>query len=252
MANRASQCRSAVAASSNTSHRHLTPGCALQSCFVKAHAIATQILGACREGGDLLALPEGSLRKAVFLLPGVCLGHAGALVLVPILQPRVAASLAAAAALSRRQMMPGRFHAACARAHYVVVITVFNRRISCEKWQDAPANKLQVKAAKILPLVGLPRSNQDPVECGLGTRCFYRALPARGERTPNDDMTQSSNRKNDKLTITAETCSLQRGRFSVNTGEMTVRKETGSAPYRHPTDRCYVHDSDFGHLRPAP
>lgn len=46
---------------------------------------------------NLLSLPEGPLREAVLLLPGICLGHAGALML-PLL-PRFPRTLAAAPTL---------------------------------------------------------------------------------------------------------------------------------------------------------
>jgi hypothetical protein len=35
-----------------------------------------------------------------------------------------------------------------------------------------------VKAAKILPLVGLARSKQDPINCGHGAQYTYRPPPA--------------------------------------------------------------------------
>ena len=40
-----------------------------------------------------------------------------------------------------------------------------------------PADKLQVKAAKFLPLVGLARSKQDPINRGHGAQCLYRPPP---------------------------------------------------------------------------
>ena len=41
-----------------------------------------------------------------------------------------------------------------------------------------PADKLQLKAAIILRLVGLARSKQDPVNCGHGAQYLYRPPPA--------------------------------------------------------------------------
>jgi hypothetical protein len=41
-----------------------------------------------------------------------------------------------------------------------------------------PRAKLHVKAGKVLPLVGLARSKQDPVTCGCGAQYLYRPPPA--------------------------------------------------------------------------
>ncbi len=41
-----------------------------------------------------------------------------------------------------------------------------------------PADKLQLKAAIILPLVGLARSKQDPINGGHGAQYLYCPLPA--------------------------------------------------------------------------
>ena len=41
-----------------------------------------------------------------------------------------------------------------------------------------PAGKLQVQAAKFLPLVGLARSKQDPINLGHGAQYLYRPPPA--------------------------------------------------------------------------
>ena len=41
-----------------------------------------------------------------------------------------------------------------------------------------PADKLQLKAAAILPLVGLARSKQDPINRGHGAQYLYRPPPA--------------------------------------------------------------------------
>ncbi len=41
-----------------------------------------------------------------------------------------------------------------------------------------PANKLQVKAAIILPRDGLTRSKQDPINGGHGAQYLYRPPPA--------------------------------------------------------------------------
>ncbi len=40
------------------------------------------------------------------------------------------------------------------------------------------ADKLQLKAATILPLVGLARSKQDPINRGHGAQYLYRPSPA--------------------------------------------------------------------------
>ncbi len=40
------------------------------------------------------------------------------------------------------------------------------------------ADKLHVKAAKFLPLVGLARSKQDPINRGHGAQDLYRPPPA--------------------------------------------------------------------------
>ena len=41
-----------------------------------------------------------------------------------------------------------------------------------------PADKLQLKAATILPLVGLARSKQDPINGGHGAQYLYHPPPA--------------------------------------------------------------------------
>ena len=46
-----------------------------------------------------------------------------------------------------------------------MIITNIIRRIPCQKRQGASADMLQMKAAKILPLVGLVRSKQPWVRC---------------------------------------------------------------------------------------
>ena len=49
---------------------------------------------------------------------------------------------------------------------------------TCQKRQGAPADKLHIKAAKILPLVGLARSKQDPINRGHGAQSLFRHPPA--------------------------------------------------------------------------
>ncbi len=44
-----------------------------------------------------------------------------------------------------------------------------------------PADKLQPKAATILPLVGVARSKQDPINRGHSAQCWYRPPPARAK-----------------------------------------------------------------------
>ena len=50
-------------------------------------------------------------------------------------------------------------------------------RFSCRR-QGASADKLHVKAAKFLPLVGLARSKQDLFNRGHGAQYLYRPPPA--------------------------------------------------------------------------
>ena len=52
---------------------------------------------------------------------------------------------------------------------------------SCQSRQGASADKVQVKAAKVLPLVGLARSKQDPINYGHGAQYLY-CLPPAGAR----------------------------------------------------------------------
>ena len=44
------------------------------------------------------------------------------------------------------------------------------KRFSCQSRQGAAADKLQVKAVKVLPLVGHARSKQDPINRGHGAQ----------------------------------------------------------------------------------
>ena len=55
----------------------------------------------------------------------------------------------------------------------ILILTPF----SCRR-QGASADKLHVKAAKFLPLVGLARSKQDPINHKHGAQCFHRPPPA--------------------------------------------------------------------------
>ncbi len=57
-----------------------------------------------------------------------------------------------------------------------IVINII-RRIPCQG-KVRPADKLQVKAATILHLVGLARSTQDPINRGHGAEYFFRPPPA--------------------------------------------------------------------------
>ena len=50
--------------------------------------------------------------------------------------------------------------------------------IPAKRGKVRPADKLQVKAAKFLPLVGLARSKQDPINRGHGAQYLYRPPPA--------------------------------------------------------------------------
>ena len=49
--------------------------------------------------------------------------------------------------------------------------------LSLPRGKVRPADKLQLKAAIILPLVGLARSNQDPINRGHGAQYLYRPPP---------------------------------------------------------------------------
>ena len=60
----------------------------------------------------------------------------------------------------------------------------FVTRFPCQKRQGAPADKLQVKAAKILPLVGLARSKQDPINREHGAQYLCRPPPDGSRCTP--------------------------------------------------------------------
>ncbi len=54
-----------------------------------------------------------------------------------------------------------------------------------------PADKLQSKAATILPLVGLARSKQDPINRGHGVQYLYRP-PAAGANIFDDYIDHTS------------------------------------------------------------
>ncbi len=58
-----------------------------------------------------------------------------------------------------------------------MVNIIIMTRSSCQR-QVASADKLHVKAAKILPFVGLARSKQDPTIRRHGAQCMYRPPPA--------------------------------------------------------------------------
>ena len=57
--------------------------------------------------------------------------------------------------------------------HYYYYYTLFVPR-----GKVRPADKLELKAATILPLVGLARSKQDPINRGHGAQYLYRPPPA--------------------------------------------------------------------------
>ena len=60
--------------------------------------------------------------------------------------------------------------------------TIFIRsRSYCRRRRGAPADKLQVKAANILPLSGIAGSEQDPLTRGHSAQYLYRA-PSAGAR----------------------------------------------------------------------
>ncbi len=58
-----------------------------------------------------------------------------------------------------------------------IIIITFIARFSCQR-QGASADKLHVKAAKFLPLVGLTIFKQDPIYRGHDAQYLYRPPPA--------------------------------------------------------------------------
>ncbi len=84
-------------------------------------------------------------------------------------------SLLPAAALPFRLeslTLPG-WGAHCVLEYYYYYYTLFLPR-----GKVRPADRLQLKAATILPLVGLARSKQDPIDRGHGAQYLYRPPPA--------------------------------------------------------------------------
>ena len=67
---------------------------------------------------------------------------------------------------------------------FTIMITRFSRQ---KKRQGASADELQVKAAKILPLVVLARSKQDPINRGHGAQHSYRPT-SRGLHTDGPEL----------------------------------------------------------------
>ena len=57
-------------------------------------------------------------------------------------------------------------------------LLLFLHAIPAKRGKGRPADKLQVKAAKFLPLVGLARSKHDPINRGHGAQYLYRPPPA--------------------------------------------------------------------------
>ena len=78
-----------------------------------------------------------------------------------------------------------RVHNHCLSLHYPISLrspcrstTLLLQDIPAKRGQGASADKLQVKADRLLPLVGLARSKQDPVSSGHSAQHLYRPPPA--------------------------------------------------------------------------
>jgi hypothetical protein len=56
--------------------------------------------------------------------------------------------------------------------------SLLSHAIPAKRGKVHPADKLQEKAAKLLPLVGIARSKQDPINCGHGAQYLYCCPPA--------------------------------------------------------------------------
>ncbi len=69
-----------------------------------------------------------------------------------------------------------------------------------------PADKLQMKAATILSLVGLARSKQDPINCGHG-RSIYSA-PARDKLLKHADGELKRTSSRDWRSHSSRTCAM--------------------------------------------
>jgi hypothetical protein len=57
------------------------------------------------------------------------------------------------------------------------LLLVLLHAIPAKRGKVRPADKLQVKAVKLLPLVGLARSKEDPINRGHGAQYLYRPPP---------------------------------------------------------------------------
>ena len=66
----------------------------------------------------------------------------------------------------------------------IILLVLLLHDLPAKRGEVRPADKLQVKAAKFLPLVGLTRSKQDPINRGHGAQYLYRPPPA-GAKWPN-------------------------------------------------------------------
>jgi hypothetical protein len=60
----------------------------------------------------------------------------------------------------------------------IIIIIIILLAIPAKRGKVRPADKLQVKAAKCLPLVGLARSKHDPINRGHGAQYMNRPPPA--------------------------------------------------------------------------
>ena len=59
------------------------------------------------------------------------------------------------------------------------VLLLLLHNFPAKRGKVRPADKLQVNAAKFLPLVRLARSKQDPINHGHGAQFLHRPPPAR-------------------------------------------------------------------------
>ena len=60
------------------------------------------------------------------------------------------------------------------QASAILILLLLIHAIPAQRGKVRPADKLQVEAAKCLPLVGLARSKQDPINRGHGAQYLYR------------------------------------------------------------------------------
>ena len=73
------------------------------------------------------------------------------------------------------------FKCTCVKSSHISVLLfllLFLHAIPPKRGKVRSADKLQVEGAKFLPLVGLARSNPDPINRGHGAQYLYRPSPA--------------------------------------------------------------------------